>query len=242
VGFGITLTFSFAFHSLLSSLESIAVVIDPHTFVFRDITMSSPTGLVIPPGYSPPFATITPDDHAAWILIAAALGLACYLFFGIIRVVVRITISHGFALDDYVLGAATLLAVIESSLVLGACSKGLGKSAAILSSEAQEEVQKIYYTSSLFYILAIGLSKISVICFLSRISRMKQHRLVFNIAMGLITLWTIGSFLAMALQCNISAPWIIESQSDCSGTVSRVLFQPLKKRNNTDETRSRDDG
>lgn len=182
--------------------------------------MSSQTGLVIPPGYSPPFATITPDDHAAWILIAAALGLACYLFFGIIRIVVRMTISHGFALDDYVLGAATLLAVIESSLVLGACSKGFGKSAAILSPEAQEQVQKIYYTSSLFYILVIGLSKISVICFLSRISRMKQHRLVFNIAMGLITAWMVGSFLAMALQCDISNPWIIENQPECSGTVS----------------------
>lgn len=204
--------------------------------------MSSQTGLVVPPGYSAPFATITPDDHEAWILIAAALGLACYLFFGCIRIVVRITISHGFALDDYVLGAATLLAVIQSSLVLGGCSKGLGKSSDILSAGAQDEVQKIYYTANLFYILIIGLSKISVICFLSRISRMKQHRIVFNIAMGLITAWMVASFFAMALQCNLKNPWIIVSDEGCSGTVSSFGSRPWKHPHKTNQNCSLTDG
>lgn len=184
--------------------------------------MSSQTGLIVPEGHSPPFATVTPDDHSAWILIATALGLACYLFFGAIRILVRVTISHGFALDDYVLCAATILAIIQSSLVLGACSKGLGKSLDLVSPEAQEDVQKIYYTSNLFYILVIGFSKISVICFLSRISRMKQHRVVFNMAMGFIAAWTFGSFLAMALQCDLQNPWIMVGE-DCSGTVSSIL-------------------
>lgn len=184
--------------------------------------MSAQTGPIVPEGHSPPFATVTPDDHSAWILIATALGMACYLFFGGIRILVRVTISHGFALDDYVLCAATILAIIQSSLVLGACSKGLGKSLDLVSQEAQQEVQKIYYTSNLFYILIIGLSKISVICFLSRISRMKQHRIVFNVAMGLIAAWIFGSLLAVALQCNLQIPWIIVGE-DCSGTVSSIL-------------------
>lgn len=184
--------------------------------------MSTQTGLIVPEGYSPPFATITPDDHTAWILIATALSLACYLFFGGIRVLVRVTISHGFDVDDYVLCAATVFAIIQSSLVLGACSKGLGKSVDLVSPEAQESVQKLYYTSNLFFFLVIGIAKISVICFLSRISRMRQHRLVFNIAMGLIAAWTFGSLLAMALQCNLGNSWIIVGQ-DCSGTVSSIL-------------------
>jgi hypothetical protein len=139
-------------------------------------------------------------------LIATALGLACYLFFGGMRILVRVTISHGFDLDDYVLCAATILAIIQSSLVLGACSKGLGKSVDLVSQEAREDVQKIYYTSNLFFILVIGLSKISVICFLGRISRMKQHRIVFNVAMGIIAAWVFGSLFAMALQCDLQTP------------------------------------
>jgi len=183
--------------------------------------MSSETTFIVPEGHSPPFATITPDDHSAWILIATALCLACYLFFAGIRILVRVTISHGFDMDDYVLGAATVCAIIQSSIVLGACSKGLGKSVDLVSPDAAESVQKMYYTSNIFFFLVIGLAKISVICFLSRISRMRQHRLVFNIAIGLIGAWTLGSLIAMAVQCELGRSWIMVGQ-DCSGTVSTI--------------------
>jgi len=180
--------------------------------------MGSKSGPTVPEGQYPPFAVVTPDDHAAWILIATALGLACFLFFGTIRAIVRSTLGHGFGIDDYMLYAATVLASIQSSIILGACSKGLGKAVDLVSPEAQDEVQKMYYTSNLFFIMAIGPCKISVVCFLHRISQMKQHRLVFNIAIGLIAAWTIGSLLATALQCNLRHPWI-SIDEECPGIV-----------------------
>lgn len=183
--------------------------------------MSSEYSPVVPEGQSPPFAVVTPNDHAAWILIATALGLACFLFFGGIRTLVRGTISHGFGVDDYVLYAATALAVIQSSIILGACSKGLGKAVDLVSPEAQDEVQKMYYTSNLFFIVAVGLSKVSVVSFLRRISRMKEHRLVFSISMGFIAAWTFGSLLGIALQCNMRHPWI-SIDEECPGIVSSV--------------------
>lgn len=121
-------------------------------------------------------------------------------------------------MDDYVLYAATVLAIIQSSIVLGACSKGLGKAVDLVSPEAQDEVQKMYYTSNLFFLMAIGLSKISVVCFLYRISRVLKHRRVFNIAMALIVAWTIGSLLAIALQCDLRHPWISVDE-ECPGIV-----------------------
>ncbi len=171
--------------------------------------MSSQTEFHVPPGQYPPFAVVTPNDHTAWILIVTALGVACFLFFGSVRALVRFSFGHGFGLDDYILYSATALAIIQSSIVLGACSKGLGKALHLVSADDQVSVQKMYYTSNLFFILALGLSKISVVCFLRRISRTNAtHKLAFNAAIALTAAWTLGSFLAVALQCNFGHPWI----------------------------------
>ena len=174
--------------------------------------MTSTQGPIVPDGQHPPFAVVTPDDHAAWIIIATALGLVTFLFFCFVRVVVRFTISHGLGMDDYVLYAATVLGVIQSSIILGACAKGLGKSLHLVSAKAQGEVQQMYYASNFFWLLAIGLSKISVICLLHRITRVQQHRRIFNGVMSFIAAWTIASIVSIALQCNLGHPWTIVNE------------------------------
>lgn len=190
--------------------------------------MSSNSGLSVPEGQYPPFTTVTPNDHTAWILIPTAVGLTWFLFFGCLRVLVRLTFSYGFGLDDYTLHAATVLATIQSSIILGACSKGLGKAVDLVSPGAQDKVQMMYYTSNLFFILATGVSKISVVCFLHRISQINKHRLVFNIAIGLVGAWTIGSLLATALQCNLRHPWISVDE-ECPDIVSLTADNDLRR-------------
>jgi len=182
--------------------------------------MSTKYGPVVPEGQYPPFAVVTPDDQSAWILIAAALGLVCSLFFGGLRFFVRLTIDREFGLDDFILGAATVLAVIQSSIILIACSKGLGKSIDLLSLGAQNEVQGMYYASNLFFIIILGLSKISVVAFLLRLSPYKHHhKLVFKSAIVVLVAWTAGSFIAVALQCSLEHAWLSVNE-DCTGTVS----------------------
>ena len=185
--------------------------------------MSSKSGSTVPEGQYPSFAAVTPNNHAAWIIIATALSLVCGLFFCGLRVLARSAISDDFGSDDYMLYAATVLATTQSSIILGACSKGLGKAVDLVPLEAQNEVQKMYYTSNLFFIMAIGLSKISVVRLLHRISRIKQHRLVFNIAVGLIAVWTIASLLAIALQCDLQHPWT-SVEEECPGIVSPAQY------------------
>lgn len=175
-------------------------------------------GPVVPEGQYPPFAVVTPDDHSAWIIIAAALGLSSSLVFGAIRIFVRQTISPQYGLDDITLAISTVLAIIQSAVVLGACSEGLGKSLRLLSPEVQIEVQRMYYISNLLFILVLGLSKSSVVFFLRRLTAARKHKLVFDTANGFVALWTIGSIFAIALQCNASHPWISAGET-CSGTV-----------------------
>lgn len=177
-------------------------------------------GPTVPEGQYPPFYIVTPDDHAAWIVIAAATGMCCSLFFGLIRFGVRKFVAPKFGLDDFTLGGATLLMVIQTGIILGACTNGLGKSLDLVSLEAQRRVQSMYYASNLFFILALGLSKISVGFFLRRLSRAKHHKIVYNIAIGLMGVWTVASFFALALQCDLGQPWTIVGENCGTGVVS----------------------
>jgi hypothetical protein len=68
----------------------------------------SSLGLIIPPGYSPPLAVVTDNDHTAWLIIATTLGLSLTLLFGGIRIFVRWTVSPGVGLDDGSLAVATV--------------------------------------------------------------------------------------------------------------------------------------
>lgn len=68
----------------------------------------------IPAGYSPPFSTVTDDNHAAWLIIATALGLACILIFVSARVVVRFSVSSSVGTDDWVLASAVVSRRVES--------------------------------------------------------------------------------------------------------------------------------
>lgn len=176
----------------------------------------------VPAGFDPPLARITTNDHTAWIYIAAILGLCCSLFFGAIRVLVRSMIAGGFGMDDYICYSAMGISIIQTGIILGACSKGLGKTFEFVASDAQAEVQRMYYTSNLFFLAAIGLAKISVIAFLHRISRMKSHRIVFNVATALVASWTVGSIIAIAIQCELPTPWI-SAGAQCTGIVRRLL-------------------
>ncbi|ETN43603.1 uncharacterized protein HMPREF1541_02762 [Cyphellophora europaea CBS 101466] len=173
-----------------------------------------------PEGFTPPLAILTPTDHTAWIYIASILGLCCFMLFGAVRVLVRTMFTGSFGNDDYFFYAATAVAVIQTGIILGACSRGLGKSVDLLSSAAQADVQRMYYTSNFFFITAVGLTKMSVIAFLHRTSQMRSHRLVFNAAIGVVGAYVVGSIFALALQCDLARPWIVVG-AQCPGAFLR---------------------
>ena len=62
----------------------------------------------IPPGYAPPYAVVTEDDHSAWLIIAMVLGLTLSLLFATFRIVVRRGDTMGGGRDDVVLALATV--------------------------------------------------------------------------------------------------------------------------------------
>jgi hypothetical protein len=65
----------------------------------------------------------------------------------------------------------------------------------------------MYYASFMLFVLSLGSSKISVMLFQARLTAsLKQRRLFRNFAF-LVGTWTLGSLLALALQCELTEPW-----------------------------------
>jgi hypothetical protein len=65
--------------------------------------------LRVPDGYDPPFATITDDDHTAWIVITALLGLVYSLLFGLVRALLSWSTGRGRPrVDDIALAISTV--------------------------------------------------------------------------------------------------------------------------------------
>jgi hypothetical protein len=71
-------------------------------------TTTTGSGVVIPPGYSPPFYEVTDTDHTAWIIIGTALCLCWLLLFAAIRTFIRCTITPGLGLDDVAVAVSTV--------------------------------------------------------------------------------------------------------------------------------------
>lgn len=90
-------------------------------------------------------------------------------------------------------------------------------------------VSQMYYVSILFFVIALGMSKLSVAFLLLRLTPQQQQRRVFQVIVALITVWTIASTVAVALQCNLSHPWILIQES-CPRAVLLPMI-PICSRN-----------
>jgi hypothetical protein len=76
----------------------------------------------------------------------------------------------------------------------------------------------MYYTSNLLFVIALGLSKLSVGLLLFRLTSVRLHKVIFMGVMAFIVTWTIAATFTVALQCNLSQPWITIGES-CTNSV-----------------------
>jgi hypothetical protein len=63
----------------------------------------------IPAGQSAPFARLTDDDHRAWIIVSAAIGLSFTILAVISRIFIRLFVLAGWGSDDTLTVVATVI-------------------------------------------------------------------------------------------------------------------------------------
>ncbi|EAW10458.1 uncharacterized protein ACLA_049300 [Aspergillus clavatus NRRL 1] len=204
-------------------------------------------GPYVPPGQSPPFQVVDDLHHGAWIIITAALGLVVSLVCLFIRVYVRLALCPPFASDDYVLLGATLIAIIQSSLVFEAASQGFGTSIKLLEqyqidkiqtvSKAQLQVARpngacfhlltpqfqLITVSDVLYLITIYVSKCCVVGIYLRLTPQKVHNRISWATLVLCTLWIIPSAFILAINCEMNRPWTT-SGGQCRHLLERWAF------------------
>ena len=79
------------------------------------------------------------------------------------------------------------------------------------------------YSADLLYIIALAISKISVLVLLWQLTPVTSHRQL-TLGVGLfIAAWTLASFFASCFQCPVPATWMILDQ-DCFDRVRIALL------------------
>ncbi|KAL2007716.1 hypothetical protein VTN00DRAFT_7698 [Thermoascus crustaceus] len=180
-------------------------------------------GPIVPPGQSPPFEVVDAEHHGAWVIITAAFGLSVSLVCLLIRLYVRLVLNPPFSYDDYVLLGATASAIIQSSVVFYAVSKGFGTAIDLLSEGRLHNIQQALVADHVFYLITIFLSKCCIIAVYLRLSPRKEHNNASWATLILCGVWIIPSIFIIVVDCALNEPLAIMAEQ-CKDLFSRWQF------------------
>lgn len=162
------------------------------------------------------FSAVTATDRAGIVWVAAILSL----MFSVITLATRVQIKlHTLGSDDWLILGATILAIGQYAAIYSGLENGVGRSTELLSKEDAAELGKSVLASEVLYIIALALSKLSVVFFMRRLFT-RDHRAAWwssNVAIGLTVVWGVASCLAIGVGCGPST--ILYGEERCSGKV-----------------------
>ncbi|KAJ9417949.1 amino acid permease-domain-containing protein [Fusarium oxysporum] len=154
---------------------------------------------------------LTPREHATAVNKApivramTALLMVISIQAATIRIVTRVTTVGSLSLDDGLVAASTVLAVIQSIIVIFEGSAGLGKRDGI-DTDQISLILKSQYASNILFITVLFLAKISATRTIRSMASRERQRLVL-ITEGVISLWALGSIVASLFECSLPKPW-----------------------------------
>lgn len=162
------------------------------------------------------FSAVTATDRAGIVWVAAILSL----MFSVLTLATRIQIKmRNLGHDDWLILGATLMAIGQYAAVYTGLEDGLGRSTELLTREHAADLGKTVMASEVLYLLALALSKLSVVFFMKRLVT-RDHKMAWwagNIAIALTAVWGVASCLAITVGCGPSS--ILHGQDRCSGEV-----------------------
>ncbi|KAF5856873.1 hypothetical protein ETB97_006626 [Aspergillus alliaceus] len=161
------------------------------------------------------YVQVTPDDHSAFIIIAALVGLSWSIFIIGIRVYLRWKLNPPFGFDDAFAVFGTIIGTVQTAVTLDAVRSGIGKKEALLTDDRVESGLKSIYIAWLLYPVVVCSSKISISLLIARLTRTKLHLKASHLLTGFIVLWGVISLFLIAFQCKLPMPWDIGAMDHC---------------------------
>ncbi|KAF7445481.1 hypothetical protein TUN199_07291 [Pyrenophora tritici-repentis] len=127
------------------------------------------------------------------------------------------------AVDDFLVLISTACVIGLSIIATLLASQGLSDNS--LTIEQTHFLMKGYYISNFMYIAAICSAKLSVLVIFYTIVEVQRwaRRIVITVSVFVLA-WSIASLLAIAIQCDIPRPWIMESNRCFNTQIFWVMY------------------
>ncbi|KAH7080084.1 hypothetical protein BKA63DRAFT_234704 [Paraphoma chrysanthemicola] len=157
-------------------------------------------------------ALITAHNHGI-ILVMVAWFLACLLALCTsIRIISRCRSQRLQDLplsDDVIVVAASLCGLGATIIISTAVDSGLGKKSCFLTSADLDQVQVKVFISTILFVLALSLSKCSILLFLSHVAGTTLQRLGVMMIGIVVMVWTLAIMAGIVFECEMPRPWEI---------------------------------
>ncbi|KAJ5109251.1 hypothetical protein N7456_005926 [Penicillium angulare] len=151
--------------------------------------------------YEPPYA-ISPVDRTGLIVIVETLFMSWMIIVSLIRLYMRLAINGPVQLDDLMVFIGSALAVVHVGVIMDAVDHGLGQPHEKHSPSSLQHAGEGLYAANLVFIAGYGAAKLSVCLLLKRLGRQTWYLWCSKALVGVVALWTVASFLAVALSCH----------------------------------------
>ncbi|KAH7070327.1 hypothetical protein BKA63DRAFT_75039 [Paraphoma chrysanthemicola] len=110
--------------------------------------------------------------------------------------------------DDATMGVVVVLCIPPAVFAPFLVDNGLGRDIWTLRAEQITNVLHFYYAGEIFYVLGLGISKISILFFYLRVFPAKDFRRILWAVMGVCIAYTVAFFFATTFQCiPVSMAW-----------------------------------
>ncbi|KAK8190391.1 uncharacterized protein BKA78DRAFT_252685 [Phyllosticta capitalensis] len=110
--------------------------------------------------------------------------------------------------DDWTMLLLVILAIPPAVFAPILADNGMGRDIWTLTSEQITNVLHYYFFGEIFYVVALGVSKISVLFFYLRVFPAKDFRMIIYVVMGVCVVYCIVFGIVTAMQCTpISYAW-----------------------------------
>lgn len=147
------------------------------------------------------FSPVTATNRAGVVWVSSILSL----MFSIIVLATRFQIkAHNFGHDDWLIAVSTLVALGQWIAIYTGLSQGLGQSSTLLSQDYARNLGKAVMASEILFLLAIMLSKLSVVFFMRRLFT-REHRFAWwacHIGIALTVIWGFAGALGVSVDCG----------------------------------------
>ncbi|QIW95586.1 hypothetical protein AMS68_001104 [Peltaster fructicola] len=157
------------------------------------------------------FTTPTGDNSRPWLWTVSLLSL----LYSLLALGARITSKWDLLwFDDALLGGAYIIAFAHYGTIFSAISNGLGTTVGTVLDWEEDLAAKTYFTSRILYLVAMCLSKISVLAFARRIfsGNIYFEKPIFGAALAMSIIW--GVLAATLSSAGCTPVQVLTAQQD----------------------------